>query len=448
MQEHIRRAHPDYYIPKLPATEESFQLMITTPPSAKPPQQQPAASAAIRKGAPDASEQGPLLEQVGAVTGPPQTAANAAVALAQLHNWDSDFDVFPDSDYKRDLSAGLELPSLRAQFSEDTLPPFQPSRNRELLPSILQSPGSRYSSLPPIQRRDKLSRPRKPSMGQNARKGKHERGKSREFSAKDFTRRLSVEGRKAMSAEPPTAAWVQGKRWEDLIEAATTATEADDDRDLTPMPQSPNFPPATTSPMAATTTMARRLSAADSTTGSGGVTKRSSLPPGFRPLGHHLQHQAGKYNASPLQRTLTPPPPDILGPNDPEPFPSVESVESAGSGQNFHISRSGLPTSASSNENTSPLQHHSHPYQHSQSSSFGSKSEVLEIYCASCGRPWLLKNAFACTECICGVCSDCVGQIISSPVVTVQPGFAPMRRGCPRCGVMGGKWKRFQLDFR
>ena len=38
-----------------------------------------------------------------------------------------------------------------------------------------------------------------------------------------------------MSAEPPTAAWVQGKRWEDLIEAATSATEADDDRDLTPV---------------------------------------------------------------------------------------------------------------------------------------------------------------------------------------------------------------------
>lgn len=37
MQEHIRRAHPDYYIPKLPATEESFQLMINTPPSHKPP---------------------------------------------------------------------------------------------------------------------------------------------------------------------------------------------------------------------------------------------------------------------------------------------------------------------------------------------------------------------------------------------------------------------------
>lgn len=36
MQEHIRRAHPEHYIAKLPATEESFQLMITTPPSERP----------------------------------------------------------------------------------------------------------------------------------------------------------------------------------------------------------------------------------------------------------------------------------------------------------------------------------------------------------------------------------------------------------------------------
>lgn len=41
--------------------------------------------------------------------------------------------------------------------------------------------------------------------------------------------------RKALSAEPQTAAWVQGKRWEDLIEAATSATEVDDDRDITPV---------------------------------------------------------------------------------------------------------------------------------------------------------------------------------------------------------------------
>jgi hypothetical protein len=39
MQEHIRRAHPEHYIAKLPATEESFLLMINTPPSERPPTQ-------------------------------------------------------------------------------------------------------------------------------------------------------------------------------------------------------------------------------------------------------------------------------------------------------------------------------------------------------------------------------------------------------------------------
>ena len=47
MQEHIRRAHPDNYIPKLPATEESFQLMINTPPT-KRPQIQPGAIPDLR----------------------------------------------------------------------------------------------------------------------------------------------------------------------------------------------------------------------------------------------------------------------------------------------------------------------------------------------------------------------------------------------------------------
>lgn len=48
MQEHIRRAHPNYYIPKLPATEESFQLMINTPPSQRP--QLPPAAPPSRRG--------------------------------------------------------------------------------------------------------------------------------------------------------------------------------------------------------------------------------------------------------------------------------------------------------------------------------------------------------------------------------------------------------------
>ena len=152
----------------------------------------------------------------------------------------------------------------------------------------------------------------------------------------------------------------------------------------------------------------RRSAAADGGGMPGSQSKRSSLPPGFRHLQQQHSHQ---YNASPLQRALTPPPPDILGPNDPEPFPSVESLESAGSGQNFHISASGLPTSASSNDQASPLQARYNPYQHSQSSSFGSKSDVLGIYCTSCGRPWLLRDSFVCTSCISAVCSTCLGNV-------------------------------------
>ena len=130
------------------------------------------------------------------------------------------------------MQSAVELPSFRDQFDPNALSPFQTGRPRALLPSVLaSSPPGRFKSLPPIQGSGKPQRPKKPSMGQQARKARHERTKS-----KDFARRLSInDGRKAMSAEPPTSAWVQGKRWEDLIEAATSATEADDDRDLTPV---------------------------------------------------------------------------------------------------------------------------------------------------------------------------------------------------------------------
>ena len=44
--------------------------------------------------------------------------------------------------------------------------------------------------------------------------------------------------RKAYSAEPQAAAALFGKRWEDLIDAAASATE-EDSRDLTPVCRSP-----------------------------------------------------------------------------------------------------------------------------------------------------------------------------------------------------------------
>jgi len=44
MQEHIRRAHPEHYIPKLPATEESFLLMISSPPQERRNDQPPSSA--------------------------------------------------------------------------------------------------------------------------------------------------------------------------------------------------------------------------------------------------------------------------------------------------------------------------------------------------------------------------------------------------------------------
>ena len=57
---------------------------------------------------------------------------------------------------------------------------------------------------------------------------KHERKRS-----KEFAKRLSGD-RKAFSSEP-SAASLYGKRWEDLIDAAASATEEEDSRDLTPV---------------------------------------------------------------------------------------------------------------------------------------------------------------------------------------------------------------------
>jgi hypothetical protein len=131
------------------------------------------------------------------------------------------------------MHTSIELPPLRDHLKQESIPPFQSPRPRELLPSILShSPPGRSSTLPPIQRREKIQRPRKGSLTQSSRRGRHERTRSKEFG-----RRPSLGDRKALSAEPQTAAWVQGKRWEDLIEAATSATEVGDDRDrdLTPV---------------------------------------------------------------------------------------------------------------------------------------------------------------------------------------------------------------------
>jgi hypothetical protein len=241
-----------------------------------------------------------------------------------------------------------------------------------------------------------------------------------------------------------------------------------------------------------------------------GSKHRSSLPPAFQTTSGlpapqpYRQFPPLSYSASPLQKTLTPPPyephhgPDM----DLEPFPSVESsLDSAStvSGKNFHMSSAGLPTSANSDSSPVPTSrslasvyppsshpqqlqnhHHQHPHHrvhHRQSNPTPlSSGKDVQICCAACTRIWPLRDCFACTECICGVCKDCVNVIMGLPTTsaghpsilnptsnpgngagvsgngnlsgTGRPTSLPSRRGCPSCGTIGGRWKGFQLDFR
>ncbi|KAI9892997.1 MAG: hypothetical protein M1814_000881 [Vezdaea aestivalis] len=351
MQEHIRRAHPEHYISKLPATEESFALMISTPPSEKPrqqPQQPPQPSAPRSTFPPDRRA---FYDNRSSSPATPRTsdeypshsllpAASAAAALAQLHNhrMDSDWDSEPETSFsdneahRRGIASSIELPPINHIGQERMFggQHYDPTKPRQLLPSILsRSPPGRSSTLPPFQRQpSKSNRPRKSSVTQNARKPRHEKKSSREH-----IRRMSYD-RKAFSAEPSGAAL--GKRWEDLIDAATSATEEPTDEDRTPVPPSP---PPQHNP------------------------HRASLPP-FPTVQPQFQSQS--YQASPLQHALTPPSyaPDA----GPEPFPSVES-----SGENFHIGNRGLEGSMSPAPPRGSVEH----------------------YCAACRRLSVLGESYA-----------------------------------------------------
>lgn len=253
------------------------------------------------------------------------------------------------------------------------------------------SPPGRSSTLPPLHRPLGPSRPRKQSISKRG----HYRRKSR-GPGSDWLRRIQNDGsngllrpasydRKALSAEPTGD---YGKRWEDLIDAATSATE-DIDEDRTPV--SLKFPsmldPRLTSQMPQSPVS----------------IQRSSLPP-------FSQNAFTNYQASPLQRALTPP---SYNPEAPEPFPSVESGES---GDNFHIESRGLSDSSPSYS-----------------------SQNTQIYCAACQGISMLRESYACTECICGLCQACVDVLM---------GEQGARRKCPRCATIGGRFKPFQLDIR
>ncbi|KAL2756915.1 hypothetical protein ACRALDRAFT_1062596 [Sodiomyces alcalophilus JCM 7366] len=417
MQEHIRRAHPEHYIQKLPATEESFLLMINTDPSTRHPQQPPQSNPTSAPSSAFPPFQGfgipPVVDRLQGFhhdrqaydSSTPATprhtddytaasllpAASAAAALAQLHghrveqDWEAEHhqDWASEAEGRRIPRSPIELPPIHMSpndITSDPFPPMNSNRPRDILPSILaNSPPGRSSTLPPIQRSVGPNRPRKQSVTKRGREAHHKKQKSR-GSANDWLRRIQNDerlrpgghDRKALSAEPAAD---YGKRWEDLIDAADQAASAagDVDEDRTPVPQSPVSIP------------------------------RASLPP----FTHTFR--GDNYQASPLQQALTPP---SHNQDTVVPFPSVEGGEG---GENFHIEPLGL------------------------SDSSPNSSQKTEIYCAACQSVSKLKESYACTECICGLCQACVD------VLMAEQGA---RRKCPRCATIGGRFKPFQLDIR
>jgi len=394
MQEHIRRAHPEHYIAKLPATEESFLLMINTPPSEKPQNLGTPNQHSQQNRTPKSLEGSKLyhhdrhgyMRDGSSAPGTPRhlddyvsasllPAASAAAALAQLgqqhkleQDWDSDAGWHSDAEGPRIPRSTIELPPIHDPTS-DPYSGLNGLSRRDLLPSILSnSPPGRSSTLPPLQRPTGTGRPRKQSISKRGHKKQRSRG-----TAADWFRRIrddDFSDRKAQSAEPSASF---GKRWEDLIDAAASATE-DIDEDRTPIPRSPVS------------------------------VNRASLPP-------FTQHHFHGYQASPLQQQALTPPSFVQELADP--FPSVEGGES---GDTFHIGASGLSDSSPSYS-----------------------SQDVHIYCAACQRTSRLKESYACTECICGICRDCVNILMEEQGA---------RRKCPRCATVGGRFKPFQLDFR
>ncbi len=150
--------------------------------------------------------------------------------------------------------------------------------------------------------------------------------------------------------------------------------------------------------------------------------QRASVPP-F--LGN-VSREA--YKASPLARALTPPPPV----ENSTPFPSIESINSYSTHAPSHVhSFSG-----------SSLQHTS-----TSSSSYPGAdtspifSAPVQIYCANCRQLSLLKDSYACTECISGFCGDCMYVLSGGNAGHVA-------KPCPRCRMEGVRYRPFQLDLR
>lgn len=167
------------------------------------------------------------------------------------------------------------------------------------------------------------------------------------------------------------------------------------------------------------------------------ATSRTSLPPPFGGLGAQFHNS---FQASPLNRALTPPSAHDTGLDQLQTFPSVDSSlssnlshhhhDSTGSGSNFQIMN---PSSIDTE--SSPV------FTSAAGGGLSGGSSPVQIYCTGCRRLCMLKEAFACTGCISGLCGPCTNAIISEQ----SRGRMSM---CPHCHAMDSSYKPFRLEFR
>jgi hypothetical protein len=159
------------------------------------------------------------------------------------------------------------------------------------------------------------------------------------------------------------------------------------------------------------------------------VNNRTSLPP------FALGSQFQSFQASPLNRALTPPPADHAG-LDLQTFPSVDSSlssnlshhhhNSADSGSQFHIMN---PSSIDST--SSPM---------FDANKTAANGVAPMIYCAGCHRKTALLESFGCTGCLSALCAGCTDALIS------EQSRGRMSR-CPRCNAMDSSFKSFQFEL-
>lgn len=152
--------------------------------------------------------------------------------------------------------------------------------------------------------------------------------------------------------------------------------------------------------------------------------------------------QFQSFQASPLNRALTPPSAGGQGDLGLQQFPSVDSSLSSNPSHQHHNSMDSgshfqIMNPSSIDSQSSPM----FTPGAGGASNLGGHAGPIQIYCAGCRRLSLLNQSFACTHCICGLCGECTDAL-------VQEQSRGRMTSCPRCHAMDSQFKPFNLDVR